>query len=199
MSKWIIAAQQFVGKASGRLTVTAVSSERRNHAICLDCKCSCGSECTVLKVQFSKGLVKSCGCLKKEIFTKGGGPRKHGHTGKGWWSPEYQAWQHMKRRCYNPRVPGYKNYGGRGIAVCDEWREKGGFEKFLAHVGPKPHPDLSIDRINVDGNYEPGNVRWATAKEQMNNTRRNKHYKPSIPATASPGVDLPSSTTPASK
>lgn len=87
-------------------------------------------------------------------------------------TPEYKAWEHMKARCSNPMHPKYKNYGGRGIEVCDRWQD---FVKFWIDVGPRPSKEHSLDRINNDGNYEPGNVRWATRKQQMNNqtnTRR---------------------------
>jgi len=77
----------------------------------------------------------------------------------------------MLHRCNNPNAKEYKNYGARGITVCDRWRD---FPAFLADVGERPSSGLSIDRINNDGNYEPGNVRWATPKEQSNNTRRNQ-------------------------
>lgn len=82
---------------------------------------------------------------------------------------EYATWTGMKSRCSNPNETGYANYGGRGISVCAEWRHD--FQAFFEYMGPKPDPSYSIDRIDVDGNYEPGNVRWATPKEQANNKR----------------------------
>jgi len=84
-------------------------------------------------------------------------------------SPEYYAWHAMKARCYDQRAKSYKHYGGRGISVCQEWLDS--FDDFYLHVGPKPTPKHSLDRINSDGNYEPGNVRWATELEQQNNRR----------------------------
>ncbi len=84
-------------------------------------------------------------------------------------SPEYQAWKNMKQRCLNPKHPQYKHYGARGISVCARWMS---FESFLKDVGPRPSADLSLDRYpNNDGNYEPGNVRWATMSEQAFNRR----------------------------
>jgi len=90
---------------------------------------------------------------------------------------EYAVFSGMKSRCYNPNHPGYKNYGKRGIAVCNLWLGPGGFQHFMNHLGPRPSDRHSIDRYpNNDGNYEPGNVRWATQAQQMNNTRRTRMY-----------------------
>jgi hypothetical protein len=85
-------------------------------------------------------------------------------------TPEYDIWVDMKGGCYNPNHHKYPDYGGRGIMVCDEWRHS--FVPFLNHIGKRPDPNLSLDRINNDGNYEPGNVRWATRIEQMRNQRK---------------------------
>lgn len=82
------------------------------------------------------------------------------------YEPEYSAWASMLTRCNNPRRPQYQSYGGRGISVCERWSK---FENFLADVGQRPSASHSLDRINNDGNYEPGNVRWATVEEQQNN------------------------------
>lgn len=87
-------------------------------------------------------------------------------------SKEYTARISMLARCYNPKNKHYRDYGGRGITVCAAWRES--FEAFLADVGHKPHSGLSLDRINNDGNYEPGNVRWATATQQARNQRQRR-------------------------
>lgn len=87
-------------------------------------------------------------------------------------TPEYRAWANMRDRCGNPCNPEYKNYGMRGVTVCEEWI--GSFESFLGHIGMRPSADHSIDRIDVNGNYEPGNVRWATIDIQNNNKRRSK-------------------------
>jgi hypothetical protein len=101
--------------------------------------------------------------------------KTHGDAGRGKRSPEYTCWMLMKQRCFNPKSAGFKRYGGRGIRVCDRWSGEGGYENFLLDVGKKPTPTHSLDRFpNNDGNYEPGNVRWATPVEQSNNTRRSR-------------------------
>lgn len=87
-------------------------------------------------------------------------------------SPEWRAWKDMKARCSNPTLRNYPSYGGRGISVCEKWR--GSFSAFLADVGLRPSAEYSLERIANDGNYEPGNVRWATRLEQARNTRRNR-------------------------
>lgn len=83
--------------------------------------------------------------------------------------PEYLCWKQMCNRCFNPNNHKYSRYGARGITVCDEWRGEGGFQRFLDHIGRRPGPEYSIDRIDNDGNYEPGNVRWATPDVQRRN------------------------------
>lgn len=85
--------------------------------------------------------------------------------------PERGVLNSAIQRCHNPRRHDYARYGGRGILVCDEWRSDGGLRRFLAHIGPRPSPAHSLDRIDSNGHYEPGNVRWATRKEQNDNRR----------------------------
>ncbi len=97
----------------------------------------------------------------------------HGHAPDGAASPEYRAWTGMVTRCTNDRRACWKNYGGRGIGVCDRWRS---FPPFLEDMGPKPSPRHSLDRINNDGNYEPGNCRWATQRQQVRNSRHVRLY-----------------------
>ena len=84
--------------------------------------------------------------------------------------PGYNSWCSMKKRCYNPNISDFKNYGGRGIKVCDRWRDS--FDNFYEDMGPKPTPDHQIDRIDNDGNYEPGNCRWTTRSENQHNKRQ---------------------------
>lgn len=99
-----------------------------------------------------------------------GPPIKHGESREK--SPEYRAWSHVKNRCLNTNDPNYQRYGGRGISVCERWLQS--FPNFLADMGRKPTPAHSIDRIDNDGNYEPGNCRWATKAQQSANTSRNR-------------------------
>ncbi len=129
------------------------------------CICTCGTELVVPGTQLRSGKTRSCGCLIGFLNTK------HGHaTGKNGRTAEYVSWQGMKARCENRNHDSWKNYGGRGIKVCPEWR--GSFEAFFRHMGAKPSPRYSIDRINNDGDYEPGNCRWATPLQQIHNRRK---------------------------
>jgi hypothetical protein len=135
------------------------------------CLCSCGKECiryaSSLKNRRSKR--HSCGCLKQSPLT-------HGHTTGGKWSPEYRSYQAMLDRCTDPTNNRYAMYTSRGITICARWLES--FENFLADMGQKPTPKHSIDRIDNDGNYEPGNCRWATAMQQRHNRRDKCFYEP---------------------
>jgi hypothetical protein len=120
--------------------------------------------------QLRNGHTRSCGCLGHEWTKSGKANLKHGQAKKGMISPEHKIWQGIIKRCTNPNNHKWHRYGGRGIIVCNRWKI---FENFLADMGERPK-GLSIDRINNDGNYEPGNCRWATAKIQANNQTRRK-------------------------
>jgi hypothetical protein len=130
------------------------------------CRCECGVERVVQTGNLNAGVSRSCGCLRDEETRVR--ETTHGmiHT------PEYQTWQAMRSRCGNPNNHCYSQYGGRGIRVCQEWQDS--FEAFFAHVGKKPSAAHTIERINNDGHYEPGNVKWATAAEQSLNKRTNR-------------------------
>lgn len=153
-----IAGQQF-----GKLTVIERDSSAYQGVATWFCHCDCGGKLSVSGASLRKGNTKSCGCLSLEKTTKRF--TKHGKAK----SPEHNAWRHMRSRCYNPNGRNYKNWGGRGITVCERWLES--FENFYADMGDRPTPKHSLDRINVNGNYEPSNCRWATTKEQRINQR----------------------------
>jgi hypothetical protein len=118
---------------------------------------------------------RSCGCFRVDKLLRNKLGLKHG----GRWSREYMMWSSMLARCYNPNHLKYKNYGGRGIVVCDRWRfgEDGRhpFECFTVDIGRRPSPEFSLDRIDNDGDYRPGNVRWATDQQQRHNKRNYKN------------------------
>ncbi len=121
------------------------------------CQCECGTAARIDATSLISGAYKSCGCeyrVPPLIYS----------------TPEYRAWAGAIQRCYNPKSTGFKHYGGRGIRMCEEWRND--FLAFVSHIGPKPGEKYSIDRIDVNGDYRPGNVRWATPSQQANNTRR---------------------------
>ena len=161
-----------LNKKFGRLTTIEkiIKFSRSNRKItCYKCICDCGNKLVVQHVNLQSGHTKSCGCLRRETASENGyfNNFKHGNGMGCGRTKEYKAWQSMKQRCYNFNRECYDHYGGRGIKVCDEWLNN--FEAFLADVGPAPSSEHSIDRINNDGNYEPGNVKWSTVFEQNHN------------------------------
>lgn len=131
-----------------------------------DCLCDCGKSAPVQTQKLLSGHTTSCGCFNREKNNAAvsAANRRHGGTG----TAEYQAWLNMRKRCLDPNLPAYKNYGGRGITICERWES---FENFLADMGMKPSPKLTLERKNNNGNYEPGNCKWATRKEQRANQR----------------------------
>lgn len=166
------------GKQFGKLTAIAISPEpRKNNQTLWQCLCECGLSKLVPASKLVSGHTSSCGCLH----------RKHGHTSKevNYESKTYHAWHSMKERCYNPATKGYERYGGRGIKVCQEWRED--FRNFLQDMGETPEGNrISLDRINTNGHYCCGhcqectasgweaNCRWSNPRQQANNKRNNR-------------------------
>lgn len=158
-------AVDILNRKFGRLTIVERVKSRKDNRLCL-CRCDCGNEKIFWTANVISGRTQSCGCLNSEIITKRN--FKHGHGGHGKArSREYQAWSNMLTRCTNPNSTAWHNYGGRGIAVSDELAD---FSRFLAVLGPCPD-GYELDRINNDGHYERGNVRWADLKTQANNKR----------------------------
>jgi len=141
-----------IGNKYGKLLVIGISTKKHH----LTCKCDCGVVKDIYKSSLTRGLSKSCGCNRV----------KHNETKTNL----FRLWSKMLERCYNKNHVHYNNYGGRGIVVCDKW--KNDFLAFKKDIGQRPSRDHSVDRIKNDGNYEPENVKWSTKKEQGNNSRQ---------------------------
>lgn len=159
------------GKQFHRLTVLHRASQNYKTAAVWVCRCTCGSIVEVVGLALRSGNTKSCGCLRNEKTRQRAVCRNTTHGLSH--LPEHEVWEVMKARCSNPSHKSYPDYGGRGITVCPEWAAS--FESFYNHVGPRPSDNHSIDRVDNNKGYEPGNVRWATAKQQGRNKRTNHH------------------------
>lgn len=152
------------GRVFGQLTVLQEDGRGSGGQVMWLCSCSCGKQIRALSHNLRKRQ-QSCGCL---VRTQRGRSK----------TPEYRVWRGMLARCHDPKDISYSNYGARGIAVCDRWRNS--FDLFLEDVGQRPacngkgHPEFTLDRIDNSQGYEPGNVRWVTWEEQHNNRRSNK-------------------------
>lgn len=148
------------GNRYGRFTVVSRAANNKKGETMWNCICDCGNTRTVFAYHLKSGHSKSCGCITK----------KHGMFG----TRLYKIWDGMKYRCHNSNSTAYKNYGARGIIVCEEWRNN--FQTFYDwSISHGYSADLTLDRLDVNGNYEPSNCRWATDIQQHNNTRKN-HY-----------------------
>lgn len=154
-----------IGSVVGRLTVECVAGRSKNGSKIWHCICECGNTKDVISSSLNSGLVQSCGCRYDEI--KGKQTIIHGMTG----SKTYNSWLAMKQRCSDPNADFYCDYGGRGITVCERWATS--FEDFYADMGERPK-GYSIDRVDVNGDYEPSNCKWSTGSNQSFNTRMSK-------------------------
>jgi len=152
-----------IGDRYGRLVIVDAAPSRGHHRRWV-CRCDCGTVKAFDQGNLRAGASKSCGCIKREQNAEGSFSFTHGMTG----SPEYRAWSGARTRCYNENADSYADYGGRGIVMCERWTS---FEAFYEDMGSRPSAEHSLDRRDVNGNYEPSNCRWATRAEQAQGRR----------------------------
>ena len=151
------------GKTFGKLTVLHRDKNNPQGDARWGCQCTCGNRTVVLGKSLRSGMTKSCGCHHQ-------GNTIHGMRG----TPEYTVWSSMVQRCTNPLHKCFHNYGGRGITICGAWIAS--FAEFYRHIGARPTPKHTLERIDNEGGYTPGNVKWATRQDQLNNTRRTRKF-----------------------
>ena len=152
--------EDLAGRVFGELTVISRSYKDKWRVWWWLCKCSCGNETIKCNKALRKGDVVSCGCISVKLRIKN--KTKHGHAVSGEVTGLYKSWMDAKQRCINPNITRYSAYGGKGIKVCERWQS---FDNFLEDMGDSWKPGLTLDRINNDGNYEPGNCQWISREE----------------------------------
>lgn len=166
--------RDLVGERFGRLLVVSRAPDRTSKAGIRqprwNCMCDCGSSCLKTGPNLTSGGTMSCGCLRVDyIKNNRSGKGHHGYNHGAAGSPEYNSWVGARLRCHNEKDKNYNNYGGRGISLCDRWRNS--FSAFLEDMGERPL-GTTLDRIDVNGNYEKSNCRWASTKQQGRNMRK---------------------------
>ena len=157
--------RDMTGQRFGRLVVESFAYSRKrpsgNLAYYWNVQCDCGNTRQIQAIKLRHNQTKSCGCILKE--------QRHGHTGPdGKHSLTYFSWMSMRQRCLYPKHVAFHNYGGRGITICKRWND---FKNFLTDMGERPCKELTLDRIDNNGNYEPSNCKWSTKSEQNENQR----------------------------
>lgn len=150
------------GDKKGLLTVLCKSGRNAQGILLWKCICACGQVCEKQAAHLNKFKSPSCGCYSR--YSQGSGGRTHGMSK----TPEWAAWKDAKARCHNPKNKAYKDYGGRGIEMCKEWRDS--FQSFLASMGKRPD-GMTLERVDVNRGYEPSNCIWATQSVQASNRR----------------------------
>lgn len=157
---------EMTGKRFNRFLVLKEGGRANDGKVMWVCQCDCGTIKEVSGSELRGGGTRSCGCLASEFTVSRN--KTHGLSSM----PEYGVWKGIKKRCFNVKELHYKEYGERGITMCDRW--KNSFENFISDMGQRPGDEYTIDRIDFNGNYEPGNCRWVTMKVQGNNKRNNR-------------------------